>query len=164
MTKVFNNLEEMKRYYDEETDIYIFKENDEFIDEIIINFDLNVESDIVACVVRATSITAKNIHARNITAWEINAYDIESRCIDVGVIQARDIYTSTIEAMDIYARDIKAFGLIAVNIYARDIVYTTMYGCGAYEDLKCNSINCIGRSAPLHFTYYGKLEVTENGK
>ena len=164
MTKVFNNLEEMKRYYDEETDTYIFKENDEFIDEIIINFDLNVESDIVACVVRATSITAKNIHARNITAWEINAYDIESRCIDVGVIQARDIYTSTIEAMDIYARDIKAFGLIAVNIYARDIVYTTMYGCGAYEDLKCNSINCIGRSAPLHFTYYGKLEVTENGK
>ena len=162
MTKVFNNLEEMKRYYDEETDTYIFKENDEFIDEIIINFDLNVESDIVACVVRATSITAKNIHARNITAWEINACDIKCVNINAGMIKARDIDGLHIKSMNIYARDIKAFGLISVNIYARDIVYTTM--CGAYEDLKCNSINCIGRSAPLHFTYYGKLEVTENGK
>ena len=31
MIKVFNNLQEMKRYYDEETDTYIFKENNEYI-------------------------------------------------------------------------------------------------------------------------------------
>ena len=148
MTRVFNNLKEMKRYYDEETDSYIFKENGKFIDEIIINFDLNIESNIEAHNVRGTSITAKNIHVRNISAWEINAYDIDSRCIDVGVIQARDIYTSTIEAMDIYARDINAtFGIDAINIYARDIVYTAT--CSAYEDFKYNSIKC-EHQIPLH--------------
>ena len=146
MVRVFNNLEEMKRYYDEETDSYIFKENGKFIDEIIINFDLNIESNIEAHNVRGTSITAKNIHVWDISAWEINACDIESRCIDVGVIRARDIYTSTIEAMD---------------IYARDIVYTA--SCSAYEAFKCNSIKC-GHQIPLHYSLYGKLEVTENGK
>ena len=162
MIKVFNNLKKMKKYYEKKTNTDRFRENNKFIDEIIINFDLNVESDIEAHNVRGTSITAKNIHALNITAWEIKAYDIESRCIDVGVIQARDIYTSTIEAMDIYARDINAtFGIEAINIYARDIVYTAT--CSAYEDFKCNSIKC-GHPIPLHYSLYRKLEVTENGK
>ena len=162
MVRVFNNLQEIKKYYNRKTNTYIFKENGKFIDEIIINFDLNIESNIEAHNVRGTSITAKNIHALNITAWEIKAYDIESRCIDVGVIQARDIYTSTIEAMDIYARDINAtFGIDAINIYARDIVY--MATCSAYEDFKCNSIKC-GHQFPLHYSLYGKLEVTKNGK
>ena len=162
MFRVFNNLKEMKKYYDKKTNTYRFIENNKFIDEIIINFDLNIESNIEAHNVRGTSITAKNIHALNISAWEINAYDIESRCIDVGVIRARDIYTSTIEAMDIYARDINAtFGIDAINIYARDIVYTAT--CSAYEDFKCNSIKC-GHQIPLHYSLYGKLEVTENGK
>ena len=141
MTKVFNNLEEMKRYYDEETNTYRFKEDDKFIDEIIINFDLNVESDIVSCNIRATSITAKNIHARDIMVWEINARDINAVLINAGVIRARDIHTSVhIHAMDIYARDIKAFGIFAVNIYARDIIY--MRSCITYGDFKCNSIKC----------------------
>ena len=162
MVRVFNNLQEIKKYYDEETNTYRFIENNKFIDEIIINFDLNIESNIEAHNVRGTSITAKNIHALNITAWDIKAHDIESRCIDVGMIRARDIYTSTIEAMDIYARDINAtFGIDAINIYARDIVYTAT--CSAYEDFKCNSIKC-GHQIPLHYSLYGKLEVTENGK
>ena len=158
MLRVFNNLKEMKKYYDKKTNTYRFRENNKFIDEIIINFDLNIESNIEAHNVRGTSITAKNIHALNISAWEINACDIESRCIDVGVIRARDIYTSTIEAMDIYARDINAtFGIDAINIYARDIVYAAT--CSAYEDFKCNSIKC-GHQIPLHYSLYGKLEVT----
>ena len=161
MFRVFNNLKEMKRYYDEETNTYRFRENNKFIDEIIINFDLNIESNIEAFDISALSITAKNIHALSISAWEINAYDIESRCIDVGVIRVRDIYTSTIEAMDIYARDINAYRIDAVNIYARDIVYNVT--CRTYEDFKCNSIKC-KRSSPSHHTIYGKLEVTENGK
>ena len=162
MVRVFNNLQEIKKYYDKKTNTYRFKENGKFIDEIIINFDLNIESNIEAHNVRGTSITAKNIHVWDISAWEINACDIESRCIDVGVIRARDIYTSTIEAMDIYARDINAtFGIDAINIYARDIVYTAT--CSAYEDFKCNSIKC-GHQIPLHYSLYGKLEVTENGK
>ena len=164
-SKVFNNLKEIKKYYNRKTNTYDFSsKKGHSIDKIILNFDLNVESDIIACDISAPSITAKNINAWDITAWEINACDIKCVNINAGMIKARDIDGLHIKSMNIYARDIKAFGLIAVNIYARDIVYTTMYGCGAYEDLKCNSINCIGRSAPLHFTYYGKLEVTENGK
>ena len=159
MVRVFNNLKEIEKYYNKETDTYIFRGKN-FVGKVILNFDLNIESNIEAHNVRGTSITAKNIHALNISAWEINAYDIESRCIDVGVIRARDIYTSTIEAMDIYARDINAtFGIDAINIYARDIVYTA--SCSAYEDFKCNSIKC-GHQIPLHYSLYGKLEVTED--
>ena len=158
MTRIFNNLKEMKKYYDKKTNTYRFIENNKFIDEIIINFDLNIESNIVACNISATTITAKNIRAYSITAWEINACNINSSIINAGVIQARDIITSSINTMDIYARDIKAFGLISVNIYARDIVYTAT--CSAYEDFKCNSIKC-GHQIPLHYSLYGKLEVTE---
>ena len=163
MTRVFNNLKEIKKYYNKKTNTYDFSsKKGRFIEKVVLNFDLNVESDILACDISAPSITAKNIHVQKNTAWEIKAYDIDSRCIDVGVIQARDIYTSTIEAMDIYARDINAtFGIDAINIYARDIVYTA--SCSAYEDFKCNSIKC-GHQIPLHYSLYGKLEVTENGK
>lgn len=161
MTKVFNNLEEIKNYYDEETNTYRFRENGEIIDIVIFNFDLSIESNIEARDLRATSITAKNIRARNITVWEINACDIESVCIDAGEIRSRDIYTTTIKSMNIYARDIKAIGVNAVNIYARDIMYTTM--CVAYEDFKCNSIKC-RRELPIHCSLYGKLEVIEYDK
>ena len=77
------------------------------------------------------------------------------------MIKARDIDGLHIKSMNICARDIKAFGLISVNIYARDIVYAAT--CSAYEDFKCNSIKC-GHQFPLHYSLYGKLEVTENGK
>ena len=161
MTKIFNNLDEIQKYYNEKTNTYIFKENDIYISIVIFNFDLNVESNIEARDVRATSITAKNIHVRNIIAWDIKAYDIESVSIDAGMIRARDIYTTTIKSMSIYARDIKAIGINAVNIYARDILYTTM--CIAYEDFKCNSIKC-RRELPIHCSLYGNLEVIENDK
>ena len=92
MTKVFNNLNDIQKYYNEESNSYNFRENGEIIDVVIFNFDLNVEANIVGNNIRAPSITAKNIHARNITVWDINACDIESICIDAGVIRARDIY------------------------------------------------------------------------
>lgn len=159
MTKIFNNLNDIQKYYDEETNTYNFRENGEIIDVVIFNFDLNVESNIEARYLRATSIIANNIHARNIIVWDMNVCDIEAVCIDAGVIRARDIYTTTIKSMSIYARDIKAIGVNAVNIYARDIMYTTM--CVAYEDIKCNSIKC-RRELPIHCSLYGKLEVIEN--
>ena len=159
MTKIFNSLDEIQKYYNKESNTYIFKEYGMYIDLVIFNFDLNVESNIEARDVRATSITAKNIHVRNIIVWDIKAYDIESVCIDAGMIRARDIYTTTIKSMSIYARDIKAIGINAVNIYARDILYATM--CIAYEDFKCNSIKS-RQELPIHCSLYGKLEVTEN--
>ena len=161
MIKVFNNLEELKRYYDEETDTYIFKENNEYIEEIIINFDLNIESNIEASNISAPSITAKKVFACNIHTWDINTGDIYSNDIYAGVIHARDVNAQTIRTMDIYTRDIKAYSVGAVNIYARDIVY--MGTCYAYEDFKCNSIKC-RRELPIHCSLYGKLEVTENDK
>ena len=161
MFRVFNNLKEMKKYYDKKTNTYRFRENNKFIDEIIINFDLNVESDIIVCDISAPSITAKNIQAWDITAWEINACDIDSNDINAGMIKARDIDGLHIKSMNIYARDIDAYRIDAVNIYARDIVYNVT--CRTYEDFKCNSIKCKLLS-PSHHTIYGKLEVTENGK
>ena len=163
MTRVFNNLKEIKKYYNKKTNTYDFSsKKGHSIDKIILNFDLNVESDIIACDISAPSISAKNINAWDIIAWEINACDIKSVNINAGMIKARDIDGLHIKSMNIYARDIDTYSINAVNIYARDILYTTM--CSAYEDIKCNSIKSIVRPAPLHFTYYGKLEVVENGK
>ena len=159
-TKVFNSIEEMKNYYDEETNTYNFRGKNT-IEKIILNFDLNIESDIVAYDIRATSITAKNIHARDIMVWEINACDIKAININAGVIQARDIDGLHIKSMNIYARDIKVYGFTTVNIYARDIIYITR--CIAYGDFKCNSIKC-ELPRPSHYTFYGKLEVTKNDK
>ena len=160
MTIVFNNIEEIKKYYDEETNTYDFSnKKGHSIEKIILNFDLNVEANIVGNNISAPSITAKNIIVWNITVWDMNVCDIKSININAGMIKARDIVAFHINTMNIYARDIDTYSINAVNIYARDILYTTM--CSAYEDFKCNSIECIGPT-PLHRTYYGKLEVTED--
>ena len=160
MIKAFNNLKEIKKYYDEETNTYDFSsKKGHSIDKVILNFDLNVESDIIAYDISAPSITAKNINAWDITVWDMNACDIKSLNINAGIIKARDIKALHIKSMNIYARDIKAIGVIAVNIYARDIIYTTT--CRTYEDFKCNSIKCT-ESSPSHYTKYGKLEVAED--
>ena len=60
MIKEFNSLEEIQKYYDQETNTYVFKENGECID-IKFNFDLNVNA---------------NIDARDIIAWSINTHDV----------------------------------------------------------------------------------------
>ena len=160
MIKVFNNIKEIKKYYDKKTNTYdLSSEKDHAIEKVILNFDLNVKSDIIACDINAPSITAKNIRAWDICAWELNACDIKGVNIDAGMIKARDIEGLYIKSMNIYARDIKVYGFITVNIYARDINYITR--CLAYEDFKCNSINCTDQ-IPLHYTIYGKLEVIED--
>ena len=45
-SKEFNNLEEIQKYYDEESNTYVFKENEKFIDLTKLNSDLNVEANI----------------------------------------------------------------------------------------------------------------------
>lgn len=87
----FNNLEEIQKYYDKETNTYIFEENEEPIDLIVFNFDLNVEAN----------IKALNISVDNINAIDINACDIEAV-----VINARDIKAWEIKSWDINARNI----------------------------------------------------------
>ena len=73
--KVFNNLEEMKPYYNEETNTYKFVENNKLID-IDIRFNLDVESNINACNINALDINARNINAWNINSRNIKALDI----------------------------------------------------------------------------------------
>lgn len=71
MVKEFNSLEEVENYYDQETNTYIFKENGEYIDLVIFNFDLNLDANI-----EVYNINACDILVRDINAWNIDACDI----------------------------------------------------------------------------------------
>lgn len=76
MTKEFNSLQEIEKYYVTKTNTYVFKENDRYIDSVVFNFDLDINSNIIAC-----DIDAYNINAWNIKAYDINACDIKARNI-----------------------------------------------------------------------------------
>ena len=91
MTKIFNNLDEIQKYYDEKTNTYIFKEYGIYIDLVIFNFNLNVKANIYAW----------NIYARNIDALNINAKDIYVCYLDANDIKAHDISAASINANDI---------------------------------------------------------------
>ena len=91
MTKVFNSLEEIQKYYNEETNSYIFKEYGMYISLVIFNFDLNVKSNIYAW----------NIYARNINALNINAKDISVCYLDANDIKVHDISAASIKANNI---------------------------------------------------------------
>lgn len=91
MVKEFNNLKEIKKYYDRKTNTYVFKEDNKYIDLVVFNFDLNIKSNIYA-----QQLEARNINACNINAWDIRA--------------------SRIRACDINANDINSFSIVADNI------------------------------------------------
>lgn len=96
MIKEFNSLEEIQKYYDEETNTYIFKEDGWYIELVKFNFNLKVEStidaldidalDIEAGDIIANSISARDIIARNIIANEIIANDIIANDISYGAV------------------------------------------------------------------------------
>ena len=134
MIKEFNSLEEIQKYYDKETNTYVFKENDGYIGLVVFNFDLDVKANIDAMNINALNIIAKNIDARDIYASDIKAYNINAL---------------SIEAMDISASDIN------VN----DITYYAI--CFAYNNIKCKSIKG-RRNNAKHFVLDGKLEVENN--
>ena len=136
MTKEFNSLEEIQKYYDKNTNTFIFKEDGEYIDLVMFNFNLDVKANIEVCNVIARDISAWNIDAYNINAWDINACNISAFNINVG----------SIHAMNIEARHIKA----------KDITYYAV--CFAYNNIKCKSIK--GRRINAkHFVLDGKLEI-----
>lgn len=139
MTKEFNSLEEMQKYYDEKSNTYIFKENGAYIDLVVFNFDLDINANI-----EAGSIDALNINAVNIRAWDIDT---------------RDINALDIDAWDIYAWDIYACNIESYNIKAKNISYFAV--CFAYDNIKCKSI--IGRrDNAKHFVLDGKLEIEDD--
>lgn len=142
MTKEFNSLKEIEKYYDKNTNTYVFKENGFYIIELIkFKFDLNIEANI-----KAYNIDAHNINAYNIDTWNINANNI-----NVNNINAYDINAKDIEAHDIIANDIKANNIVANNINYYAV-------CWVYKNIKCKSIS--GRSDNAkHFALNGKIEI-----
>lgn len=126
MIKIFKNWEEMESYYNYKTDTYEFIENGNLID-IVIDFELDINSNIRAGDIKAMDIKAMDINARDIQAEDIQAEDIQAlniraRDISAGDIQALDIQAQDINAWDINAHNnISAEDIKALNIRARDI-------------------------------------------
>lgn len=139
MIEIFNSLEEIQKYYDKETNTYIFKENDIFIDTIIFNFTLEVNANIKGGNIRAWDIEALDISAVNISCSNIIALDIDARSIDCINLTAKDIIALDIDALNITARNINVDNIFAKSIDARGEIdcYDT---CVASEYIKCKSI------------------------
>lgn len=91
MTKVFNNLADIQKYYNEESNTYIFKEYGIYLNLVIFNFDLNVKSNIYAWNIYARNIDALNINAKDIYVCYLNANDIKAHDISAASIKANNI-------------------------------------------------------------------------
>ena len=91
MTKVFNSLDEIQKYYHEESNTYIFKEYGIYINLVVFNFDLNVKSNIYAWNTYGKSINALNIDAKDIYVCYLNANDIKAHDINTFNINANNI-------------------------------------------------------------------------
>lgn len=146
MVKQFNSLDEIQKYYDEESNTYIFKENGEYINIVAFNFNLNVEANIDAKDIKAQSINAMDINASDISAWDIITKDINAENID----------SYNINVWNLRADNIKSGNIEANNIYAHDISYWAV--CFAIHDIECHSIKGRRENAK-HFVLDGKLEV-----
>ena len=154
MVKEFNSLKEIQKYYDKNTNTYVFVENEEYIEVVVFDFDLNVEAnidayDIEACDINAWDINACNINANNIKVRDIKAINIDAWNINAYNIKAGDIITGDISACNIEAGDISA----------NNISYHAI--CFAYDSIKCKSIKG-RRKNSKHFVLDGKLEVEGN--
>lgn len=154
MMKEFYKLEEIEKYYNKETNTYIFHEDGVYTVEF--HFNLKVDANIDAFNIKGWDIKANNIKACNITvsdikANNIDAYDIRANNIDAYDIKAFDIRA----AANINAHDIKAFDIRAhKNINANKISYYAV--CFAYDNITCRSIKGRRKNAK-HFVLDGKL-------
>ena len=151
VVKGFDNLEEMERYYNKETNTYVFKENGSYIDLVMFNFDLKVGAhieagNIIAHNINAYNVDAINIDANDIKTWDIKAYDIKADNIKSYDIKADDIVANNIDAWDIKAR----------NIQVNNIFYQTV--CVAYQNIKCKHIQGVYPNSK-HFVLEGELEI-----
>ena len=110
--KEFNNLEEIQKYYDEESNTYLFKEDDKYIDVVILNFDLQVKSHIAAFDINAKNMEVWNIDASNIKANNIIAYEIDICNIDACDIKSYSIDACTIKSCSLETYDIRCGKII----------------------------------------------------
>lgn len=127
-----NNLEEMKPYYNENTNTYEFIENGVPID-VHFTFSIDIKPNIKAGDINAENIIARNIESGNINAGDIISGNIIAWDIDAGDIKAWNIVAERINARNIDAGDIKAGDIISGDISFYAI-------CSAQSTLKCKSI------------------------
>ena len=153
MIKKFNSLKAIKKYYDKNTNTYVFVENEEYIEVVVFDFDLNVEANIDADNIEALDINAWNINACNINADNINVNNINAIDLDAWNINANNI-----KAGDIITGNISACNIEAGNISANNILYGAV--CFAYDSIKCKSIKG-RRKNSKHFVLDGEL-IVEN--
>ena len=154
MVKEFNSLEEIQKYYDKNTNTYVFVKNKEYIEVVVFDFDLNVEANI-----DAYDIEALDINTWNINAWNIDCLNINADNINANNIKARNINAIDIDACNINAGNISACNIEAVNISANNISYHAV--CFAYDSIKCKSIKG-RRKNSKHFVLDGELVVEED--
>ena len=160
MTKEFYSLNEIQKYYDKESNTYIFREDGVYIPLVIFNFNLYIDANIIADNIKAFSIKANNIDAYNIDCYDTIAKNINACSINAYDIEADDIETNEdIKAWNIYAKNIKAQNIIADNIYAHDISYWAL--CFAMQNIECHSIKG-RRDNHKHLALDGKIEVLED--
>ena len=103
--KTFNSIEELKPYYNANTNTYEFVENGIKMD-VEFTFDLNIKSHIVA---------------RNINALCINVLDINVGCINARNINAGNIGAGNINAGNIsyYAVCFAYYDICCISIVGR---------------------------------------------
>ena len=131
---IFNNLEEIEKYYNKPTNTYVFEEDGDLIELVELNFNLKIYSNIIAKDIKALDIEALDINAWDIKTNNINAWGIRAGNINAKDIKAENINANNIRALDINARDINAGDIKANNIDFYAV-------CISYKNIICKSIS-----------------------
>lgn len=159
MSREFYNLYEIQKYYDEKSNTYIFKENDNYIDLIVFKFNLHVDANIDAADVRAYDIHANNIDVADIRCYNMDVKNIVSNDIIAYDINADDIDAWNIKAWNIKANNINAENIEVDSIKANDISYLAV--CFAYNDIECKTIKGRMKGAK-YFVLWERLKTEED--
>lgn len=128
---VFNYIEEIMPYYNENTNTYEFV-NEEGRLDIVFNFDLDIDSNIFAGFIKAKNIKALNIQAFVIYSCNLTVKKIHATSVNADRVIATDINVHSIIAQDIVAEKIEYF---AICFALDDIVCKTVIG--SIESSKC---------------------------
>lgn len=116
MEIVLNNSEEMKQYYDEVRNTYVFKKGGKYPDYVIFNFDVSVGANIEAWDILANDITAINIKARNVKAHKIDCSNLRASVTHAYKIKARKVISAIIDVVFLEANVLECCGLKVDNV------------------------------------------------
>ena len=111
-----NNLEEMQKYYDKQTNTYIFD------DDVKFHINIEVESNIKACDIDADDIDAWDIKAQNIKAWNIKACNIKANDIKAWNIAVLGIDAGDIDYYSVCMAK-NSFKCKSVNGYRKNSIH-----------------------------------------